>query len=406
MPYIRQNGVFFMAKDVSKAKSYRKTKAFTEFILSIALIGACGYIVKGAVERSKKVEPSTFIDNTDLEEAKLEADKTDPTKTVFEDISVSNKDVFKGDLILVNEDHQYYGGNEDLVGIEALNERNNVTSFTVVDYDYTILRQVYDPMVKMLDSFYKQSGNDFVQIYGSYRTTEFQQQLYEDDLAMTGEADSTRVAKPGFSEHETGYAFDLTETETGDYQGTGEYAWINDNCYKYGFIERYKENKTEFTKIQPEPWHFRYVGLPHAYYMTKNDLCLEEYISLVSQFVYGEHHLEFTDDSGNNYEIYFVPADMSADSTNVPVPAGKKYDISGNNIDGFIVTLYKNGDEYIRDGEEKNPAPSAGYTAGGTDEEAANAENPEEPSTEAEEAAAEAEQAEEPTEAPAEESAE
>ena len=140
--------------------------------------------------------------------------------------------------------------------------------------------------------------------------------------------------------------------------------------------------------------------------MTKNDLCLEEYISLVSQFVYGEHHLEFTDDSGNNYEIYFVPADMSADSTNVPVPAGKKYDISGNNIDGFIVTLYKNGDEYIRDGEEKNPAPSAGYTAGGTDEEAANAENPEEPSTEAEEAATEAEQAEEPTEAPAEESAE
>ena len=352
MPYIRQNGVFFMAKDVSKAKSYRKTKAFTEFILSIALIGACGYIVKGAVERSKKVEPSTFIDNTDLEEAKLEADKTDPTKTVFEDISVSNKDVFKGDLILVNEDHQYYGGNEDLVGIEALNERNNVTSFTVVDYDYTILRQVYDPMVKMLDSFYKQSGNDFVQIYGSYRTTEFQQQLYEDDLAMTGEADSTRVAKPGFSEHETGYAFDLTETETGDYQGTGEYAWINDNCYKYGFIVRYTEEKEKITQIRPEPWHFRYVGIPHAYYMAKNDLCLEEYIQLLSEkHPYSGEHLEITTEDGKNYEVYFFASDDGAETTNVPVPTGYKYDISGNNVDGFIVTVHK--DEKVAIEQEK-----------------------------------------------------
>ena len=370
-----------MAKDVSKAKSYRKNKILIELVLSIALVGACGYIVKGSIDRSKIVEPSTFVDNTDLEEAKLEADKADPTKTVFEDVPVSNQEVFKGDLILVNNDHQYYSGGEDLVGITEMNERAERVSFTAFSYDFTILRKVYEPMAQMLDDFYKLYDNDTVQIYGSFRTTDFQQELYDQDLAMTGEEGSTRVAKPGFSEHESGYAFDLTETATGDYQGTGDYAWINENCYKYGFIERYKEDKTEITQIQPEPWHFRYVGLPHAYYITKNNLCLEEYISMLSQYVYGEHHLEFTDENGNGYEVYYVPADMGADNTNIPVPAGKKYDISGNNIDGFIVTLYKKGEEYIREGEEtETPTAPAGYATG------ADAEAETEETSEAEEA--------------------
>lgn len=384
-----------MAKDVSKAKSYRKNKILIELILSIALVGACGYIVKGSIDRSKIVEPSSFVDNTELEQAKLEADKADPNKTVFEDMPVSNQEVFKGDLILVNNDHQYYGGGEDLVGISEMNERAERVSFTAFNYDFTILRRVYEPMAQMLDDFYKKYDNDTVQIYGSYRTTDFQQELYEEDLAMTGNEESTRVAKPGFSEHESGYAFDLTETVTGDYEGTGDYAWINENCYKYGFIERYKEDKTDLTQIQPEPWHFRYVGYPHAYYMVKNNLCMEEYISQLSQYVYGEHHLEFSGDNGIDYEVYYVPADMGADSTNVPVPAGKKYDISGNNIDGFIVTLYKRGDEYIRADEDiEAPKAPAGYSTGSdeeaeTDENAEGEETPEEASEENSEETAE-----------------
>ena len=66
-----------------------------------------------------------------------------------------------------------------------------------------------------------------------------------------------------------------------DYDGTGDFEWINKNCYKYGFVVRYTEEKQRLTKIQDEPWHFRYVGIPHAYYMTTNNLCLEEYIDLV-----------------------------------------------------------------------------------------------------------------------------
>ena len=341
-----------MAKNVSKAKSYRRTRTFIDLVLSAAVIAACGYITKGVVERSAIVGASTFIDNTELENAKLEADKADPTKTVFENISVKTDDIFKGDLILVNEDHEYHSGNEDLVGIMEMNERTERNFFTAVSYDYTIVRKAYEPMAKMIEDFYKKFDNDTLIIYGSYRTKEFQKELYEDDLASTGDENSTRVAKPGFSEHETGYAFDFSESVSNDYQGTGDYAWINENSYKYGFIERYKEDKTDITKIQTEPWHFRYVGIPHAWYMTKNNLCMEEYIEILRQYTYGGAILSVTDDDGNNYEIYYVAADTNADTAEIPVPAGKKYDISGNNIDGFIVTLYKNGDEYITEGSE------------------------------------------------------
>ncbi len=336
-----------MAKDVSKAKSYRRTRAFIDFVLSVALIAACTYIVKGAVDRSEIVDSSAYFDNTDLEKAKLEADKADPSKTVFENISVKTSDVYRGDLILVNEDYEYHSGGEDLVGINEMNERTNRDFFSAVDYDYTIIRQAYEPMAKMIEDFYKKYDNTSLIIYGSYRTTEFQKQLYEDDLANSGDDASTRVALPGHSEHETGYAFDFSETETNDYQGTGDYAWINENSYKYGFVERYKEDKTDITKIQIEPWHFRYVGIPHAYYMVKNNLCLEEYVESVRQYTYGGNTLQFTAEDGVTYEIYYVPVDMNAESAEIPVPAGKKYDISGNNYDGFIVTLYKNGDGYI-----------------------------------------------------------
>jgi D-alanyl-D-alanine carboxypeptidase len=255
---------------------------------------------------------------------------------------VDTKDKFRGDLILVNSDHQYFGGNEELVSITDMNTEKNIDFFSAVDSSYTILKNVYEPMAQMIQDFYDQYHNDKLIIYGSYRTTEFQQQLYDQDIADTGEETSTRVAKPGFSEHETGLAFDFTESENHDYDGTGDYAWLNANCYRYGFIVRYTEAKEKITKFRDEPWHFRYVGVPHAYYMDNHGLCLEEYIDLIREHPYNKEHLEFADDQGNEYEVYFVASDDGAEKTSVPVPAGFKYDVSGNNVDGFIVTVYKN----------------------------------------------------------------
>ena len=330
-------------KRISKEKSIRHAKLLTESVISLVIIGICVYFVKTGLDNKKVLEQSPYVDQTVTQAVDIETTTLpDPDQVIYESLSVNTKDKFRGDLILVNADHQYFGGDEELVSITDMNEETNRDFFSAVDSTYTILKPVYEPMAKLLDEFYKKYNNDKLIIYGSYRTTDFQQELYEQDLADTGEETSTRVAKPGFSEHETGLAFDLTESENHDYDGKGDYAWINANCYRYGFIIRYTEAKEKITKFRDEPWHFRYVGIPHAYYMDNHDLCLEEYIDLIREHPYDKKHLEFTDDNNNDYEVFFVASDDGAEKTTVPVPAGLKYDISGNNVDGFIVTVYKN----------------------------------------------------------------
>lgn len=340
---------------ISKEKSIRRAKTMTEAVISLVLVGTCAFFVKNTFSNMKDVGSSPYFDQNDIEiPDTTDVTVPDPNQTIYESFQVDTTYKFKGDLILVNEEHQYFGGDEDLVSITDMNYENEISCFTAVDSTYTILRHVYGPMAEMVQDFYDKYNNDTLIIYGSYRTTEFQQQLYEDDLAQSGDGESTRVAKPGFSEHETGLAFDFTESENHDYDGTGDFAWINANCFKYGFIVRYTEAKQRLTKIQDEPWHFRYVGIPHAYYMDSKDLCLEEYIDLVREHPYDGEHLEFSDNEGNDYEVYFVASDDGSEKTTVPVPTGTRYEISGNNVDGFIVTVYKGQKPVVEEAPTKS----------------------------------------------------
>lgn len=333
-----------MGKDVNKRKSMRRAKLITEICISAIILAIGGYAVTTAAGRARTVGSSPFVESSDSGNDSTEAasEPDDPNKIIFESASVSTKDKFKGDLILVNSDHEYFGGDESLVNINAKLNEEGRTSYVGNDNDMQVLDVIYTPLSDMLDAFNAATGYNDIVIIGGYRTTEKQKQLYDEDLESTGLDSSDRVALPGHSEHESGYAVDFTTSTTWDYDGTGEYDWINQNCWKYGFILRYPEAKTDITNIKYEPWHYRYVGVPHAYYMFKNDVCLEEYIDLLKGYTYEEEHLKFADDNGTEYEIYFVPSDDGADTTFVPVPVSLKYDISGNNDDGFIVTVYTN----------------------------------------------------------------
>ena len=86
------------------------------------------------------------------------------------------------------------------------------------------------------------------------------------------------VAEPGASEHHLGLAFDVNKKGASSFAGTKHSEWLEDNCWKFGFIIRYQKEKEEITGFIAEPWHIRYVGEAHAKYMYDNDLCLEEYI--------------------------------------------------------------------------------------------------------------------------------
>ena len=90
------------------------------------------------------------------------------------------------------------------------------------------------------------------------------------------------------------------------------------------------------TGTKGSTYKFRYVGVPHAAYMTENSLCLEEYLEQLKSYTL-QQPLDY-EAGGKSYCIYYVPAEKSG-STDVSVPTDKEYSISGNNMDGFIVTV-------------------------------------------------------------------
>ncbi|MBF6979091.1 M15 family metallopeptidase [Tuanshanicoccus lijuaniae] len=89
------------------------------------------------------------------------------------------------------------------------------------------------------------------------------------------------------SEHTSGLAVDLLGTNWGgglsvDYQYDSSAIWLAEHAHQYGFILRYLDGKTDITGIHFEPWHFRYVGNPHATFMHEHQLTLEEYLALIT----------------------------------------------------------------------------------------------------------------------------
>lgn len=259
------------------------------------------------------------------------------TEDLYESVSIENTEIHNGDLILVNGNYAYKSTDEE--ELKTL-YGNKSDSYYVSGSELMLREDVITNLNAMLDDFYTETGHSDIIIISGYRTAEQQQELYDADLESTGSDTSTLVAKPGYSEHETGYAMDFSLFDgenSGDYDGTGEYSWINENCAHYGFVLRYPEEKTEITEIRYESWHYRYVGQPHAFYMQQNQLCLEEYMEELQNHTI-DNALEVTNWDGKVYQVYYVPAE-SGESTYVMVPPDLEYTISGNNIDGFIVTV-------------------------------------------------------------------
>jgi D-alanyl-D-alanine carboxypeptidase len=139
---------------------------------------------------------------------------------------------------------------------------------------------------------------------------------------------------PGYSEHHAGFAFDFGLWRGGQmaaFLGTGVHSWFSQNAHYFGFILRYPENRYSITRTAFEPWHFRYVGVPHAQIIVSSGFVLEEYIEFLR--IRGQHYSYTIYIDDILYEIFFT-RDLV-----IELPAYSEYRISGNNIDGFVVTI-------------------------------------------------------------------
>lgn len=142
------------------------------------------------------------------------------------------------------------------------------------------------------------------------------------------------------NENTAGYSFDIRvflASKKTRKLNDAEQTWLAENCASYGFVLRYDEGKEDKTGVTADLYHFRYVGIPHSLYMKANNLCLEEYLDLVKNYSYASPLVISTGTS--TYNVYYVKAVGS--STKAYIPSGSIYTISGNNTDGFIITVTK-----------------------------------------------------------------
>ncbi|SEF96935.1 D-alanyl-D-alanine carboxypeptidase [Caloramator fervidus] len=177
-----------------------------------------------------------------------------------------------------------------------VNQKNplskNFTPYNLTTYNnYKLDKSCALMLDNMLKDASKQGIKNFV-IKSGYRSYKDQSILYNSYLNKFKKLypknyliiTSKYIQKPGCSEHQTGLAVDISSKDIHKYksfENTPQYKWLYKNSWKYGFILRYPKNKTYITKINFEPWHFRFVGFPNSEYIYKNNLTLEEYIKLL-----------------------------------------------------------------------------------------------------------------------------
>lgn len=118
-------------------------------------------------------------------------------------------------------------------------------------------------------------------INSAYRDYKEQEDIMESLRNLYGDNYvNNYVLKPGFSEHQTGLAIDIGSTDTRVFANSDEYTWMVDNCYKFGFIYRFKKEYEDITEIRHEAWHYRYVGKKIAKEIYEKKLSFEEYYAM------------------------------------------------------------------------------------------------------------------------------
>jgi len=156
--------------------------------------------------------------------------------------------------------------------------------------DGRALQQLRTYAAKSLEAMFREmraNGIEDVSVTSAYRSYSYQKALFDERLVQFSslgtegayKAASEIVNPPGGSEHQTGLCCDMHNLASADVAFSKEdaYKWISENCWKFGFILRYPEDKVNITGISFEPWHYRYVGRYHAQKMKELGMCLEEY---------------------------------------------------------------------------------------------------------------------------------
>ena len=246
----------------------------------------------------------------------------DPPTASYHRITLDSADVYHGDLLLINTDHPLKpeGKMNDIINLNTGAKRAN---YALPNSEIHLSQKVATKFDQMVADARSQGVDGFL-IRSGYRDLDEQAKIHRKNDGLT--------AQPaGASEHNAGFALDVNSL-VGPMASSRESQWLADNCWRYGFVMRYPDNKTDITGIKFEPWHIRYVGLPHSVIMKKRGFCLEEYIEYLREAQSASLTYQ-----NQYYEVQYFPIKTTK---SINIPANTQYDLSGNNIDGVILTTY------------------------------------------------------------------
>ncbi|USK48066.1 VanY-A/VanY-F/VanY-M family D-Ala-D-Ala carboxypeptidase [Bacillus sp. CMF12] len=265
-------------------------------------------------------EPKVKIQNDD----QLENDNEDGRTSEHSQKEIAEEQIYQGNLLLVNNKYPVHPESikSDVINLSEQSERTR--GYGLLNSEIFLSEDVAREFSEMIDAAETEGVRNF-SITSGFRGFEEQSVLYQ-------EMGSDYALPAGYSEHNLGLSLDVGSTQM-KMADAPEGKWIEENAWKYGFILRYPKDKTEVTGIQYEPWHIRYVGLPHSAIMKEKNFALEEYLDYLKE----EKQISVRM-NGEKYTITYYPIPQTR---TINVPDNSYFEISGNNMDGVFVTVFE-----------------------------------------------------------------
>ena len=205
--------------------------------------------------------------------------------------SLNNQSVKATIKVIVTDANGNYPANASSGSYQLVNGVTYIDNMLIVNKSYA-LPASYDPGVlssEVISQFSKlataaqNEGMSFT-LGSGYRSYAEQESIYNSYVSYYGKETADQLAaRPGYSEHQSGLALDVT-TPNGFYAGSKETLWLAAHAHEYGFIIRYPADKESITGYKYEPWHIRYVGMEKAAAIYSSGLCLEEYLGIDSYY--------------------------------------------------------------------------------------------------------------------------
>lgn len=223
-------------------------------------------------------------------------------KLIPNDVYKDNEQKKQDTMVIVNEkDLKIYNSKTTDWNLILVNKDNKIPEdyqfkLTNIEYENKVDSRIAEYVTNMIEDARRDGLKPL--ICSSYRSENTQQTLYAkkvNEYKKNGYSNeeaqqiaSYWVTLPRTSEHEIGLSVDIVSK---DYQILDEgqertevQKWLIEHCNDYGFVLRYPTSKKQITKINYEPWHYRYVGVENAKFMKEHDYCLEEYIEYLEKY--------------------------------------------------------------------------------------------------------------------------